>query len=72
MDNFGMISTSGLCILYAEFSLTLVYFAGKEPSLSGPQIDTLPEPKNGLSTEQLSLFADILHTSCRSVCSSAK
>ncbi len=34
--------------------------AGKEPILSGPEVDMLPEPMNGLSAEQLSLFADIL------------
>ena len=60
IDIFGVISAPALCILYADFSLTSVYFAGKEPSLSGPQIDTLREPRNGLSAEQLSLFADIL------------
>ncbi len=60
MDNSGMISTPTLCTLYAKFSLTSVYFVGKEPIVSGAQSDTLPEPKNCLSAEQLSLFADIL------------
>ncbi len=55
-----MLSIPALCTLYAAFSLTSVYFAGKEPGLSGPEIDMLPEPMNGLSAEQLSLFADIL------------
>ena len=32
MDNFGVKSTPALCILYADFSLTSVYFAGEARS----------------------------------------